>query len=204
MIAIVDYGLGNISAFVNVYKRLNIRTKIAHRPDDLKEACKIILPGVGAFDYAIQMLNDSGMREELERQVIENKMPVIGICVGMQMLAKSSEEGNLPGLSWIDGTVKKFNPDMIPYKTRLPHMGWNNIVPVNHNALLEGFNGDSRFYFLHSYYFVCNNENNIIAKSEYGVQYASGINSSNIYGIQFHPEKSHSNGIRLLYNFAKL
>ena len=204
MITIVDYGLGNIRAFVNVYKRLNVNTKTAQRPEDLKDACKIILPGVGAFDYAMQMLNDSGMREELERQVIENKKPVIGICVGMQMLAKSSEEGVLPGLGWIDGTVKRFNPEMIPYKTRLPHMGWNNIVPVNHNPLLEGFNEASRFYFLHSYYFVCNNEIDIIAKSEYGVKYASGINSSNIYGIQFHPEKSHSNGISLLYNFAKL
>lgn len=204
MITIVDYGLGNIRAFVNVYKRLNIRTKIAHRADDLKDACKIILPGVGAFDYAIQLFNDSGMREELEKQVIANRKLVIGICVGMQMLAKSSEEGNLPGLGWIDGTVRKFKPDMIPYKTRLPHMGWNNIVPVNHNALLEGFDSDSRFYFLHSYYFVCNNENDIITKSEYGVQFASGINNSNIYGIQFHPEKSHSNGIKLLHNFALL
>lgn len=204
MITIIDYGLGNIRAFANVYKRLNINAKIAHNPDDLKDASRIILPGVGSFDYAMQLLNNSGIREELEKQVIENKIPVLGICVGMQMLAKSSEEGVLPGLGWIDGTVKKFNSDLIPYKTRLPHMGWNNIVPTKQSVLLEGFNSDSRFYFLHSYYFVCNNGHDIIAQSEYGMQFTSGINSANIYGIQFHPEKSHSNGISLLSNFAKL
>lgn len=204
MITIIDYGLGNIRAFVNVFKKLNIITKVAHVPGDLKDACKIILPGVGAFDYAMQMLNNSGMREELDRQVLENKKPVLGICVGMQMLAKSSEEGFLSGLGWIDGRVKRFNSAPASFKTPLPHMGWNNINPINSNPLLEGLTGDSMFYFLHSYYFVCHNENDIIARSEYGVSYASGINNSNIYGIQFHPEKSHSNGIKLLYNFAKI
>jgi len=204
MITIVDYGLGNIRAFVNVYKRLNINVKTAHHPDDLKDASKIILPGVGAFDYAMQLLNNSGMRMELEKQVIEKKIPVLGICVGMQMLARSSEEGVLPGLGWIDGTVKRFHSNPQNYKTRLPHMGWNTIMPVRQNALLEGFDDTARFYFLHSYYFMCNNESDVIARSEYGEQFASGINNSNIYGIQFHPEKSHLNGIRLLDNFAKL
>lgn len=204
MITIIDYGLGNIRAFENVYKRLDISVKIARRPDDLSDASKIILPGVGAFDYAMQMLNSSGMRQELERQVVINKKPIIGICVGMQMLAKSSEEGVLPGLGWIDATVKKFNPDLIPYKTKLPHMGWNNITPVGQSDILDGFNKESRFYFLHSYYVVCNNENDIIALSDYGSEFVSGLNNSNIYGIQFHPEKSHSNGIKLLQNFASL
>jgi imidazole glycerol-phosphate synthase subunit HisH len=204
MITIIDYGLGNIRAFVNVYNRLNIKTKVASKASDIKGATKIILPGVGAFDYAMSRLNSSGMRDELENQVLGKKIPVVGICVGMQMLAKSSDEGILPGLGWIDAKVKLFDSSLILYKTQLPHMGWNTMTPIKDNKLLNGFNGSSRFYFLHSYYFYCNNNNDIIAKSEYGITYASAVNHDNIYGIQFHPEKSHSNGIQLLYNFAKL
>jgi glutamine amidotransferase len=204
MITIINYGLGNIRAFVNVYDRLNIKTKIANCADDIKDATKIILPGVGAFDFAMSQLNSSGMREELEKQVITNKIPIMGICVGMQMLAKSSEEGILEGLGWIDGVVKQFDTSKIPYKTRLPHMGWNNIMPSNNSLLLSEFNSDSRFYFLHSYYFLSHDEEDVIATTEYGITYASAVKKDNIYGIQFHPEKSHSNGTLLLHNFAKL
>jgi len=204
MITIIDYGLGNIRAFVNVYERLNIRTRIVSTAKELAEAKKIILPGVGAFDYAMSQLNASGMRDELEKQVLENKIPIMGICVGMQMLAKKSDEGKLPGLGWIDGEVKLFDTSKIPYKIRLPHMGWNNINPETNCQLLSGFNPQSRFYFLHSYYFVCNKLENIISTTEYGITYCSAVNEDNIYGIQFHPEKSHSNGTHLLHNFAKL
>jgi glutamine amidotransferase len=202
MITIIDYGLGNIRAFVNVYERLNIKTRVAHTADDLKEASKIILPGVGAFDHAMTQLNQSGLREELEKQVLVNKVPVVGICVGMQILARSSDEGNLPGLGWIDGEVKIFDASKIVYKTRLPHMGWNTISPVNGSPLLAGFTPESRFYFLHSYYFECNNTEDVISTTEYGIKYTSAVNSENVYGIQFHPEKSHSNGVQLLKNFA--
>lgn len=204
MITIIDYGLGNIRAFVNVYSRLNIETRIAHTEKDLQGATKIILPGVGAFDHAMTLLNASGMRNTLEQIVFEDKVPIVGICVGMQILAKSSEEGTLPGLGWIDGVVKKFNPETIPFKTQLPHMGWNNIKLIKHHSLMEGFNSESIFYFLHSYFFACNNSENVISTTEYGINYASTINKENIFGIQFHPEKSHSNGIKLLHNFAKL
>jgi len=204
MITIVDYGLGNIKAFVNVYERLNIPIKIAKTKYDLNDASKIIIPGVGAFDYAMEQLNKSGMRDELENKVIRDKVPVIGICVGMQILAKSSEEGKLPGLGWVDGKVLKFDINNIPYKTRLPHMGWNNINPIAESTLLKGFNNESRFYFLHSYYFVCNNQQDIISTTQYGIDFSSAINHNNIFGIQFHPEKSHSNGVSLLNNFAKL
>ena len=204
MITIIDYGLGNIRAFVNVYERLTIKTKVAHTAADIRDAEKIILPGVGAFDYAMSQLNASGMRDELEKQVLVNKVPVVGICVGMQMLANSSDEGKLPGLGWIDGEVKLFDESLIPYKTRLPHMGWNSIKPLNNCPLLSGFNDLSRFYFLHSYYFACKNEQNVISTTEYGIMYASAVNRENIYGIQFHPEKSQYYGIKVINNFLNL
>ena len=202
MITIVDYGLGNIRAFANVYERLNIKTKIAQSAVDLHGAAKIILPGVGSFDYAMTLLNNSGMRDELDIQVLVKKTPVLGVCLGMQIMSKSSGEGKLHGLGWIDGEVKLFDVNKIKSKTRYPHMGWNTIQPIKSNSLLSGFNGDSRFYFLHSYYFECNNTNDVISTTEYGNTYTSALNKNNIFGIQFHPEKSHSNGIKLLKNFA--
>ena len=204
MIKIIDYGLGNIGAFANVYERLNIPVSVAKTAEDLKDATKIILPGVGAFDYAMSTLNNSAVRETLDKLVLDNKVPVLGICVGMQILAKSSDEGVLSGLGWIDGMVKKFDVSMLNSKTQLPHMGWNTIHPNNANPLLVNFNNDSRFYFLHSYYFQCNNESDSIATTEYGLQFTSAVNNMNIYGVQFHPEKSHQWGIQLLKNFAEL
>ena len=204
MITIIDYGLGNVRAFANVYERLNIPVSIAKTVNDLKDTTKFILPGVGAFDYAISKLNDSGMRETLDNLVLGHQVPVLGICVGMQMLANFSDEGVLPGLGWIDGMVKKFDVSVLNSKTQLPHMGWNTINPNNDNPLLVKFSNDSRFYFLHSYYFQCNDPNNAIATTEYGIKYTSAVNKKNIYGVQFHPEKSHQWGIQLLKNFADL
>jgi len=204
MITIIDYGLGNIRAFINVYDRLNIETKVAKTAEDIAGSTKIILPGVGSFDYAMSLLNRSGMRDELEKQVFDNKIPIMGICVGMQILARSSDEGQLPGLGWIDGNVRLFDSTTIPYKTRLPHMGWNSINPRNSIGLLNGFNNESKFYFLHSYYFECENKDHIIATTDYGMKYASAVKKDNIWGVQFHPEKSHGNGVRLLQNFSNL
>jgi len=204
MITIIDYGLGNIKAFAHVYKKLGFQHKVASRVEDLQGASKIILPGVGAFDYAVERLQQSGMREALEELVVARKVPVLGVCVGMQMLGLSSEEGKLPGLGWVNGVVRKFDTSMLSHKACLPHMGWNNVRPLRENGLFQGVDRESRFYFLHSYYFHCQNDDDAIAHTEYGQQFSCAVNSANIYGVQFHPEKSHQNGIQLLKNFGSL
>ncbi len=204
MITIVDYGLGNILAFVNVYNRLNIPVFVAQSASDLSSASRLILPGVGSFDHAINQFNRSGMRNAVEQLVIHEKKPVLGICVGMQMLAKSSEEGLLPGLGWIDGTVKKFALSAMPPETNLPHMGWNDVSPVVEQTLFKGLEQDSRFYFLHSFYFECHHRSNILAVSDYGGIFSCAVKQDNIYGVQFHPEKSHHSGTQLLKNFAEV
>jgi glutamine amidotransferase len=204
MITLIDYGVGNIFAFQNVYKRLNIPTKIAKTHEDLTDAKKLILPGVGSFDYAMGQLNASGMREKLDELVLEKKVPVIGICVGMQMMGNRSEEGQLEGLKWIDSEILKFDVSLIQQRTKLPHMGWNDVSPVREHPLFLGLEKESIFYFLHSFYFKCSNPADIIAVSDYGLSFSSAVNKDNIFGIQFHPEKSHQYGEKLLHNFAKL
>jgi glutamine amidotransferase len=197
MIAIVDYGLGNIRAFANLYKRLNIEHLIADKPEHLEKADKIILPGVGAFDYAMTLLNRSGLRQVLEEMVLGKQTPVLGICVGMQIMAASSEEGVLEGLNWIPARVLKFPDNVQP----LPHMGWNNIVIEQQDPILSGLDQTSRFYFLHSYYFKCDKESSL-ASTSYTINFTSIARRGNVYGVQFHPEKSHGSGITILKNFA--
>ena len=204
MVTIIDYGVGNIFAFQNVFKRLNISSRTAKCVEDLKEVDKLILPGVGHFDYAISQLNNSGMRERIDELVLVEKKLVIGICVGMQMMANKSDEGTLDGLGWIDANVKKFNELTIQHHTKLPHMGWNDVKPIESHPLFKGLEQESIFYFLHSYYFNCKDRKNILSTTEYGINFASSVYKENIFGTQFHPEKSHSYGEKLLENFAKL
>lgn len=204
MITLIDYGVGNINAFVNVYKRVDVPVKIAKTKEDLIGAEKLILPGVGHFDHAMTQLNNSGMRETLDKMVLIDKVPVIGICVGMQMMANSSDEGTMEGLKWIDASVRKFDESKINQVTRLPHMGWNDVKPVKNIPLFNGLEKDAIFYFLHTYYFECNNQDDVMAVTEYGGEFASAAHHENKYGIQFHPEKSHSYGETLLHNFAKI
>lgn len=204
MITIIDYGLGNVLAFVNVYNRLSIPVAVAKSASDLANATKLILPGVGSFDHAMQQLDQSGMRQPVEQLVLQNAMPLLGICVGMQMLAKCSDEGALPGLGWIDGKVKKFDSSAMPLGTNLPHMGWNDVKPVVDVGLFKGMEQDARFYFLHSYYFECHQQPNILAVTDYGGQFHCAVRRDNVYGVQFHPEKSHHFGSQLLKNFAEV
>lgn len=204
MIGIINYGLGNINAFVNIYNRLHIPVKQLFNPNDFEGVDRLILPGVGAFDHAMKSFNDSGMRDAVEKMVLIDKTPIIGICVGMQMLAESSEEGILPGLGWVPGRVRKFDENKIPYTTRIPHMGWNDIVFSEDSLLFKNFEINSKFYFLHSYYFDNSESKHEIAKSFYGYEFTCAVKSENVFGVQFHPEKSHSYGIKLLDNFSKL
>lgn len=204
MITVVDYGLGNIQAFSNIYKRLNLPVTFARTADDLGGSTHIILPGVGAFDWAMERLELSGMRSALDRLVLEDGKLILGICVGMQMMARRSEEGNMAGLCWFDAEVKRFDDRSIQNRTHLPHMGWNDVKSVNDFGLFREISNDTNFYFLHSYYFAPNNLADILAYTEYGSRFACAVQRKNIYGVQFHPEKSHSWGVQLLKNFADL
>ena len=204
MIAIVNYGLGNIQAIANIYKRLNIPACIASSADALAVAEKIILPGVGAFDWAMTRLKESGMREVLDDLVVSQGRPVLGICVGMQMMARRSDEGVLEGLGWIDAEVNKFDEATFSHKTPLPHMGWNDVLPRQNGGLFRSLESDARFYFLHSYYFAPHQEGDVLAVTDYNGPFASSVRAGNVFGVQFHPEKSHQWGIQLLRNFAEL
>jgi imidazole glycerol-phosphate synthase subunit HisH len=203
MVTIVNYGLGNIQAVVNIYKRLNLPVAVADSTVELARAEKIILPGVGAFDWAMTKLHESGMRECLDDMVIVKKRPVLGICVGMQMMARRSDEGELPGLGWIDAEVKRFDETTFDQKTHLPHMGWNDVQPRDTGCLFKGM-PSPRFYFLHSYYFAPGNPGDVLAITDYNGSFASAVRSGNVFGSQFHPEKSHQWGIQLLKNFAEM
>jgi len=203
MIGIIDYGLGNISAFANVFNRINQSFALARTAEDVHAATKLILPGVGSFDHAMHRLEDSGMYEALNDKVIGEKTPVLGVCVGMQMMARVSEEGTRPGLGWIDGEVKKF-VESADHAVRVPHMGWNNASPTRAHGLLDGLDSESRFYFLHSFYFEAHQPEDVLATTEYDGRFTCAVAREKIFGVQFHPEKSHRWGSRLLENFARL
>lgn len=204
MIAIIDYGLGNIQAIENIYKKINVPFSVARTVEDLSCASKLILPGVGAFDQAMKELKKSGMIGALNELVLRKKIPVLGICVGMQIMTKKSEEGKLDGLGWIEAEVKKIDVSNSRTNLYLPQMGWNNISPLRKDGLLDNLDYEKGFYFLHSFCISCENKCEVIAITDYGEKFASVINSGNIYGVQFHPEKSHNNGVELLRNFANL
>ncbi len=202
MITIVDYGLGNVRAFLNVYRRLNIEARTATNREELRNASKVILPGVGAFDHAMERLEHSGMRDVLDHLALEQGVPVLGVCVGMQILAEGSDEGVSPGLGWIRGRVRSLGSLVDAAAFPVPHMGWNDVRPLAAGGLFEGLESGARFYFLHSYCLDCERREDEIAVAHYGMAFACAVKSANIYGVQFHPEKSHQWGIRLLKNFG--
>jgi len=204
MITIIDYGSGNINAISNIYDILKIPYIIASTPKQLENSERIILPGVGSFDHCMDNLNRSGLKEILTKKVMIDKVPILGICIGLHLMAEKSEEGKLLGLGWIKGVVKKFDKNIIRHKPKMPHMGWNSVKIINRLDLFKGVNLDKGFYFIHSYFIDNLNKENIMTTTNYGNTFVSGIHSSNILAVQFHPEKSHSNGMKLLKNFSKI
>ena len=204
MIGVIDYGAGNIRAILNIYKRLNINVSIVKDPYQLEKVNKIILAGVGTFDDSMSKLNKSGMREVLDSQVLKKNIPVLGICIGMQMMAQSSEEGKESGLCWFDDSkVIKIDELKLKHKPKLPHMGWNKVQPLKNHSIFNHIEKNKGFYFLHSYHFSCNQKYHL-GMTNYGEEFVSAIYKDNIYGFQFHPEKSHLNGINILKNFSNL
>ncbi len=204
MIAIIDYGSGNIAAIANIYKQLKIPHAVTRDADELAKADRYILPGVGAFDATMRNLNDSRIVAVLHEQVIGQGKKLLGICVGMQVLAESSEEGELSGLGWIPGRIKKIDASRLTSGPRLPHMGWNSIQPRAESPIFRGVDVERGFYFLHSYFFDAANDEHVLATVNYGNDMPCSVIRENVIGMQFHPEKSHANGVAIFRNFADI
>jgi glutamine amidotransferase len=205
MICIVDYGVGNIQAFLNLFNRLGIEARRADTPSALSDAARLVLPGVGHFDHAMQRFNDSGMRPKIEELVFGAQVPVVGICVGMQMLTQGSDEGVLPGLNWVPGRVRAFESHHQSVALPMPHMGWNELQPRAHSKLFsKGFEEAPQFYFLHSYFFDAEDKQDVVATCSYGLDFDAVVSRGNIHGVQCHPEKSHHWGEQLLKNFVEI
>lgn len=204
MIAIIDYGSGNIAAIANIFKKIKVPYVITSDLAELAAADRYILPGVGAFDATMRYLNESGMVSTLSEQVLVNNKKILGICVGMQVLAESSEEGLLAGLGWIRGRVRQVDASFIPECPKLPHMGWNSVVPNDDAPLFAGVDSQQGFYFLHSYYFDATDAADVTATVHYGKELPCAVAHGNVFGMQFHPEKSHANGVAVFRNFAAL
>ena len=202
MITIIDYGMGNLGSVFNMFKKNGVASKITSDLEEIKSATKLLLPGVGSFDKAMQRINTSGIKDVLDNKVITEKTPILGICLGMQLLTNSSEEGVEKGLGYVNASTKRFT--FQDNKMKTPHMGWNLVHKSNKSKLTEGLIQESRFYFVHSYYVEVEQPKNSILKTNYGLEFDSAIQNKNIYGAQFHPEKSHKFGMKLLQNFSKI
>ncbi|MBN8696783.1 MAG: imidazole glycerol phosphate synthase subunit HisH [Bacteroidetes bacterium] len=203
MITIIDYGIGNVGSIKNMLKKVGSKSQITSDLNEIKKADKLILPGVGSFDFGMTQLKNSNLISILNQKVLVEKKPILGICLGMQLLTKSSEEGKEAGLGWVDARTLKFKfEDDINLK--VPHMGWNDIQIKKDSKLLRDLPIPSKFYFVHSYYVKCEDVSNTILSSTYGHEFTCGIEKENILGVQFHPEKSHKFGMKILKNFSEL
>lgn len=204
MLVIIDYGVGNLGSIANMLKKVGVRSIVASDEASIASAEKLILPGVGAFDNGMQNLRKRGLVEVLNRQVLEERKPILGLCLGMQLFTLRSEEGNQPGLGWLDATTVRFNFNGVaPAPLKVPHMGWNYVQPERADPLLADLPPEPRFYFVHSYHLLCSDAHDVLASASYGYPFPAMVAKGNIYGAQFHPEKSHKYGMALLKNFAE-
>ncbi|HTN06106.1 imidazole glycerol phosphate synthase subunit HisH [Agriterribacter sp.] len=203
ILTIIDYGVGNLSSIKNMLKKIGVDSIISNKTDDLINADKLILPGVGHFDYGIQHLHESGLMDPLNDKVLQHKTPILGICLGVQLLTQSSEEGKEKGLGWIKGRTVAFDKPKLDGNHKIPHMGWIDIKGFENSKLFTGMYDEPRFYFVHSYHLQLDNPADVLATANYGYNFAIGIEHENILGVQFHPEKSHKYGMKLLENFVK-
>ena len=205
MIGIVDYGMGNVGSIHNMLRKLGHESAIISDPAQLATADKLILPGVGAFDNGMKRLQDTGIREAIEERVLTHQTPILGICLGMQLLMDGSDEGDLPGFSWVSGRAVRFKFDANKKSYPVPHMGWNYTRAATEHVLLSGLDEKSRFYFVHSFRVVTKQRENVLTTTNYGgIEFVSSVSKGRIFGVQFHPEKSHRFGMQLLDNFAQL
>ena len=202
MVTIVDYGVGNLASIQNMLKRIGVESVISATEKELMDASKLILPGVGAFDTCAEKLKQSGLLETLHKKVVVDKTPVLGICVGMQLLLEGSEEGELPGLGWIKGKNVRFKQSQLPAGFKVPHMGWADVTLAKESKLFYRMHEEPRFYFVHSYHPELTDSADALLYAEYGYRFVAGTEHKNIMGVQFHPEKSHTFGMKFLENFA--
>ena len=204
MITIIDYKAGNVRSIQNMLKKIGTKSIISNKIEDIEKAEKLILPGVGSFDYGMEQLENSGLLPVLNKKVIEQKTPILGICLGVQLFTKKSTEGNKDGLAWIDAETVAFDKLKLSSNYKIPHMGWAEINYNKDCKLFKDFHEQPpRFYFVHSYHLKANNEEDVIATTSYGYQFVVGLKKDNIIGVQFHPEKSHKFGMQVLRNFVE-
>ena len=196
--------MGNLGSILNMLKKIGAEAIISSSPQDISRADKLILPGVGAFDAGLKNLDERGLIPVLQNLVIKKKIPILGICLGMQLMTKSSEEGSRPGFGWIDATTVRFKFGKEEQNLKIPHMGWNVIQWRKESVLFKDMPEEPRFYFVHSYHAVCNDKEDILATTNYGYDFVSAFQKGNIIGVQFHPEKSHKFGMQVLRNFIGL
>jgi glutamine amidotransferase len=203
MIVVIDYQLGNLGSIINMLKKVGAKAVASSEIEVIEGADKLILPGVGKFDQGMKNLNNLRLISPLSDKVIKNRTPILGICLGMQLFTQRSEEGYSDGLGWIDAETVRFKFENNQNQLKIPHMGWNLVEIYQKDALFEEMYPEPSFYFVHSYHVVCKNENDILAKTFHGYEFASAVRIENIYGVQFHPEKSHKFGMKLLRNFVE-
>lgn len=204
MVVVVDYKMGNIGSVLNMLKKIGVEAISSSRTSDIDRADKLVLPGIGSFDAGMKRLSEMNLIDVLNKRVLRDEVPVLGICLGMQLMTERSEEGTMPGLCWIGAETVRFKSMESQISLKIPHMGWNCVKVLSTDSLYKGFHEELRFYFVHSYHVVCFESEEVLSLTSHGMEFVSSFRKSNIFGVQFHPEKSHKFGMTLLKNFTEL